>query len=146
MQQLIRMLNKTACAECRDGEFVTLFYAVIETKNNTMTYCNCGHEPAVLIRDGRLSDLDRGGLVLGVDRAAEYAIGSVRLKKDDCLLFYTDGLIDAPNFQGQMWGRKNLLKTARMLSGDSADHIVKNILRYRSALWDWQSKSTIPAL
>jgi len=131
MQQLIRMLNKTACAECRDGEFVTLFYAVIETKNNTMTYCNCGHEPAVLIRDGRLSDLDRGGLVLGVDRAAEYAIGSVRLKKDDCLLFYTDGLIDAPNFQGQMWGRKNLLKTARMLSGDSADHIVKNILRYR---------------
>ncbi len=131
MQQLMRMLNQTACAECRDGEFVTLFYGIIDAKTNIITYCNCGHEPSVLIRDGRLTDLDKGGLVLGVREDAEYEIGSVRLENNDCLLFYTDGLIDAPNFQGQMWGRNNLLKTAKMFSGHCADHIVKNILRYR---------------
>ena len=70
-----------ACSECRDGEFISLFYGVIDTINKTITYCNCGHEPPVLIRGQETKDLDKGGLVLGVDENAVYNIETIDLKK-----------------------------------------------------------------
>ena len=76
-------------------------------------------------------ELENGGLVLGIDREAEYDIETINLKDSDCLLFYTDGLIDAQNFDGKLWGRGKLLETAKMFTADSANHMVKNILRYR---------------
>ncbi|MGB2866302.1 MAG: GAF domain-containing SpoIIE family protein phosphatase, partial [Sedimentisphaerales bacterium] len=128
---VIKNFNRMACDECKDGEFVTLFYAMIDVAQMTVTYCNCGHEPTVLIRNGKTIDLDKGGLVLGVDEQAEYEVGTVKLTNDDCLLFYTDGLTDAVNFDNELWGRENLLATAKKYATGSAEQIVKNILRYR---------------
>jgi sigma-B regulation protein RsbU (phosphoserine phosphatase) len=129
---VIRNFNRMACEECRDGEFMTLFYALIDVAKMTVTYCNCGHEPTILISDGKFIDLDKGGLVLGVDPQAKYEIGTVELKDKDCLLFYTDGLTDAVNFDNEIWGRENLLATARKFANGNAEQMVKNILRYRS--------------
>jgi len=131
VKEIISRLNKMACHECRNGEFVTLFYAIIDVKEKTITYCNCGHEPSVLIRNGRIMDLEKGGLVLGVDAQAEYEIETVELKDGDSLLFYTDGLIDAVNFDDEFWGRENLLETAKKYTADSAEEMINNILRYR---------------
>jgi len=131
IQKVINKLNKMACRECRDGEFVTLFYAVIDVENMVVTYCNCGHEPTALIRDETITNLEKGGLVLGVKRQAEYEIETVGLRNGDCLLFYTDGLVDAVNFDGQFWGRESLLKTAKKFAAGSAEQMVKNILGYR---------------
>ncbi len=128
---VIRDFNRLACDECRDGEFVTLFYAMIDVAAKTLTYCNCGHEPTVLIRGGRATDLQTGGLVLGVDPEAEYKIETIKLRNNDCLLFYTDGLTDAVNFNNELWGRKKLLQTARKFAGESAEQMVRNILGYR---------------
>jgi len=131
IKEIISRLNEMACHECRNGEFVTLFYAIFDVKDKTITYCNCGHEPTVLIRDGKIMDLEKGGLVLGVDAREEYEIETVELKDGDNLLFYTDGLIDAVNFDDEFWGRENLLETAKKYTAGSAEHMIKNILRYR---------------
>jgi sigma-B regulation protein RsbU (phosphoserine phosphatase) len=128
---VISKLNKMACSECRDGEFVSLFYATIDVKDMAITYCNCGHEPTVLIRNGRMIELQKGGFVLGIEAQAEYEIETLRLEEGDCLLFYTDGLIDAANFDGEFWGRESLLKTAENFTAGSAEQMVKNILLYR---------------
>lgn len=131
IDRIIGKLNKTACSECKDGEFVALFYAVIDVKEKTIAYCNCGHEPAVLIRDGKITELDKGGFVLGIEPTAEYQIETLKLEEGDCLLFYTDGLIDAANFDGELWGRENMLETAMKFTADSAEQMVKDILGYR---------------
>jgi sigma-B regulation protein RsbU (phosphoserine phosphatase) len=130
-KEIIKRLNKMACDECRDGEFITLFDAAIDLGDMTITYCNCGHEPTVLIRDGQIIELDKGGLVLGVEEKAEYEIETVKLKKNDCLLFYTDGLIDAINYDNELWGRENMLEAAKKFSSDSAEQMINNILAYR---------------
>jgi sigma-B regulation protein RsbU (phosphoserine phosphatase) len=130
-RNVIKHFNRMACAECRDGEFITLFYAIIDAKSKTITYCNCGHEPTVLIRNRETRDLDKGGLVLGVDAEAEYEIETVELRGGDCLLFYTDGLIDTANFDGQLWGRENMLEAAKKFTSGTAEQMVKNILGYR---------------
>ncbi|MCX5637627.1 MAG: SpoIIE family protein phosphatase [Planctomycetota bacterium] len=127
----IKHFNRMACAECRDGEFITLFYAIIDAKSKTITYCSCGHEPTVLIRDGKTRDLEKGGLVLGVDAEAEYEIETIKLRDGDGLVFYTDGLIDAANFDGQLWGRESMLEAAKKFTSGTAEQMVKNILGYR---------------
>lgn len=128
---VINNFNRIACDECRDGEFVTLFYAMIDTADKTLTYCNCGHEPTVLIRNGQTIDLEKGGLVLGVDINAEYEIETIKLKDDDCLLFYTDGLTDAVNYNEELWGRENLLRAVKQFTTTTADQVIKNVLGYR---------------
>ena len=131
MAEIIRKLNVTACDECRDGEFITLFYAIINTKDMSMTYCNCGHEPALLWRQDKIRELKKGGLVLGITKKTEYEIEKIEFKKYDRLLFYTDGLIDAVNFDGKMWGIQNLYKTFRHRATGTAGEIVNDILAYR---------------
>jgi len=131
IEAITNKLNKMICGECSGGEFITFFYAVIDAEKGTITYCNCGHEPTVLIRDGQIMDLEKGGLVLGVDPQAEYEIETVELKAGDSLLFYTDGLIDAVNFDNELWGRGNLLQTAKKFTAGSAEQMIKDILGYR---------------
>lgn len=131
MAEIIRKLNSTACDECRDGEFITFFYAIINTKEMTMTYCNCGHEPALLWRGGKIRELKKGGLVLGVTKDTEYEIGKIEIKDDDRFLFYTDGLIDAVNFDEKIWGVNNLYKIFRQRAQGTAREIVHDILAWR---------------
>jgi sigma-B regulation protein RsbU (phosphoserine phosphatase) len=124
-------LNKMACNECRAGEFISMFYGIIDVKNMTISYCNCGHEPPALLRNGRFTDLNKGGLVFGVLPDAEYLTETVVLAPGDHLLLYTDGLIDAVNFDGQSWGRQRLLETLKKCAGVPAEQMIKNILAYR---------------
>jgi len=131
IKEMISRLNRMVCRECDEGEFITLFYAIIDGIEMSITYCNCGHEPTVLIREGEIAELDKGGLVLGIESEAKYEIETVALKGGDCLLFYTDGLVDAANFDGEFWGRERMLATAKKFSGESAEQMVKNILMYR---------------
>ncbi len=131
LAEICGKLNRLTCRECRDGEFITQFLAAVNTKEMTITYCNCGHEPGLLIRDGRVTELDKGGLVLGVMEDAEYATETLSIEENDCLLLYTDGLIDAMNFDGQLWGKDRMLTAAKECLQCSADQMVRRILAYR---------------
>ena len=68
---------------------------------------------------------------MGVTKDTEYEIETIELKTDDRLLFYTDGLIDAVNFDGKMWGIQNLYKTFRQCATAQLQEIVNDILAYR---------------
>ena len=129
--ELIPRLNHLACTQCGDGEFITLFYAVLDTEKMTITYCNCGHEPTILFRGDGFKDLEQGGLILGVDADAEYTVETLELKDGDCLLFYTDGFIDAANFEGQLWGRDRMIEIAQKFVFGSAETMAKNMLAHR---------------
>ena len=131
MAEIIDKLNRVVCNECKDGEFITLFVARIDTQANTLTYCNCGHEPAVLLRGGEIVELNEGGMVLGITPDTQYSIQTLPFEQGDCLLMYTDGLIDAMNFDGQTWGRERLFEVLRNYPVHSAEFLLHNILGYR---------------
>jgi len=131
IESLIPHLNKTACRECTGGEFITMLYAVIDVNNMKISYCNCGHEPGIMFRDGEVVELGKGGLVLGIMPDAKYEIATVQLEDNDCLMFLTDGLTDAANFDGVLWGRERLLMTASRVLAGSSMSTMNNILGYR---------------
>ena len=131
MDEIIHKLNQVACKECRDGEFITFFMARIDTEKNQLTYCSCGHEPAMLIRNDEITELEEGGLVLGIIPETDYEIKTIEFQHGDTLLLYTDGLIDAMDFNDKIWGKEPLVEVLKEHSSYTAQQLVHTILRYR---------------
>jgi sigma-B regulation protein RsbU (phosphoserine phosphatase) len=91
--------------------FATLVYAELDTASRTLVYSNAGHNYPILIRgDGRCELLDCGGLVLGVMPSVHYDTGDVVLERDDVLLFYTDGLSELQDPNGEEYGEARLIR------------------------------------
>lgn len=131
LHEIVKKLNAVSCRECRNGEFITLFLANIDVRNKKMTYCNCGHEPALLLRDSKMIELNKGGLVLGVLEDTEHTIETIDLKDGDTLLMYTDGLIDAVNFEGDMWGKDRMYTAIKNCIGQNSSNMIGKLLGYR---------------
>lgn len=105
---VLERLNLQTCGDTLSGEFATVFYGVFPKDQRRLIYVNGGHDPPLLLRDGEFRELLTGGTVIGVLPEATYDQESVDLKPGDVLVFYTDGVIDAINFDGEMFGRKRL--------------------------------------
>ncbi|HEX3356377.1 MAG TPA: SpoIIE family protein phosphatase [Tepidisphaeraceae bacterium] len=127
LYEIIRRLNLTLWRDTEDAEFVTLFYGVLNAATRRFTYCNAGHPPGLLLRDGKLTELTTDNMVLGVSPDEQYTQGIVELRSRDLILLYTDGLADAINFNGEYFGMQRI-KDAFMQGGASADVVAQNIL------------------
>jgi sigma-B regulation protein RsbU (phosphoserine phosphatase) len=125
--EVMQRINQMLYRDTRPTEFVTMFYGVLDVPNKRLTYCNAGHPPAMLLRDGAVSELDANNLVLGVDPSEQYAQSILHLRPNDTLLMYTDGLADAMNFQKQTFGRQRIIDAFQSSTG-SAETIAQNIL------------------
>jgi sigma-B regulation protein RsbU (phosphoserine phosphatase) len=106
--------NRLICADSTSGMFVTLFYALLDPATGEFTYVNAGHNPPLLCQPGdcagqdQLTPLTRTGMVLGVLEDARFEQHSLRLNRGDLILFYTDGVTDAVDAQGQDFGMERL--------------------------------------
>jgi len=101
--------------------FITMFYAEYNSVTGVLCYANAGHNHPVLLRtdDTVFHELDTEGLILGVKKEVVFEEGSIDLVPGDLLLFYTDGLTEASNATGEMFGTArayNHLKAHRRLS------------------------------
>ncbi len=113
LDEVIGRANEAMCRDTLESEFATLFYAVIDPVKRRMTYCNAGHEPALVVRRpargaptaADMDELRTGGMVIGVDPTQRYQCGTLDLRAGDALLLYSDGLSDAMNFDGKKFGR-----------------------------------------
>ncbi|MFC1782096.1 PP2C family protein-serine/threonine phosphatase [Planctomycetota bacterium] len=128
LDELIRRVNLMFCHDNTLGEFATLFCAEIAPDHAHLTYCNCGHEPPILLRDQQVIDLAEGGTILGLDPNSPYQTEKIVLQKNDMLIMYTDGLADAVNFQRESFGRRRIIDAARASAPMAADPAAKNIL------------------
>lgn len=105
----LKRANRLIAEEAKFGMFVTLFYAVIDLEERTLTYVNAGHNPP-LMWDGALSPimLEGRGIALGVLADADLEERTVPLKKGDVVVLYTDGVIEAINDQEEEFGTDRL--------------------------------------
>ncbi len=108
LDEVIRRVNVALTRDTLDNEFATLWYGVYNPHTRRLTYCNAGHEPPLLLRDGKLIPLDVGGMIVGIDRTQPYENSVIDLKPGDLILLYTDGLPDAMNPDQQRFGRERI--------------------------------------
>lgn len=128
LYEVVHRINLMLCRDTKLGEFVTLFYGVLDARNLRFTYCNAGHPPALMLRDGKVTELSGDNMVLGVNPEEPYKQFLVQLKKGDALLFYTDGVPDAANFNQERFGRQRLIDAFREAGDVSADITAQHVL------------------
>ncbi len=128
VEEIIRRVNGELYRDTLAHEFATLFYGVFTPNGRELTYCSAGHEPPLLVRDGEITRLETGGMLIGTIPDAKYEQGKVELRPNDLLLFYTDGVVDAMNFAGETFGRGRLADSLIRYAGLRAEVIAPNIL------------------
>ncbi|MFH1312414.1 MAG: GAF domain-containing SpoIIE family protein phosphatase [Candidatus Eisenbacteria bacterium] len=109
--------------------FVTLFYAMLDSKAHDLHYSNAGHNPPFLFRAGKEPRrLEVGGVALGCMGKAIYTAGRVTLDMGDILLVYSDGITEAIDRQEQLFGETRLAELVTANSGDTAERLVERIV------------------
>jgi serine phosphatase RsbU (regulator of sigma subunit) len=108
--ECIARLNDLLSIDNRESMFVTLFYALIDVRNGQMTYTNAGHNPPYILRqDGRIESLPSSHCTaLGMMEGLPYTQQEAGLGRGDALFLFTDGVTEAFNPAGEMFGEAGL--------------------------------------
>ncbi len=106
--RLVTKLNLQLYETTSQEKYATFFFGIYEDATSTLTYCNAGHLPPLLIRDGVAQPLEVTGTVVGLLPVARYDERSVRLQPGDLLVAYTDGVSEPENEFGEMFGDRRL--------------------------------------
>jgi len=131
--QLCHRLNRILCDLTPVGKFISFFYAVLDSVDNRLTYCNAGHNPPLLIgADGTCTELKAAGAVLGQFPHWRYEQSELQLRSGDRLLLFTDGLVEACNAQEESFGEHNLIRIARENPRSSAENLMGLLIRAAS--------------
>lgn len=109
--------------------FLSAFYAALDTHSGQLTYTNGGHNPPFWYKasSGTLQKLTGRGIVLGLFEGIELEDCTIALEPGDMIVFYTDGVTEAMNVDGQEFGEDRL--SAAILKNTQADaQIVMNAI------------------
>jgi sigma-B regulation protein RsbU (phosphoserine phosphatase) len=123
-------LNRRLVGRLPDEMFVTFFYGILDLRTGELVFSNAGHErPFLLSRTGEGEMLSSFGLPLGLFPETEYAEYRTRLRPDDLLFFYTDGLIDQRQTDGERLTAERLFEMVGETCGGSCPELVDSVLR-----------------
>ena len=126
-RDIVAKTNVSLCRDIAADQFVTLFYGALDTVSRRFTYCNAGHAPPLLFRDGEHCELFEGGLPLGFESDAPYAEGQFTLQPGDVVVFYTDGLTETMDPDLEMFGSRRIPAAVLPHLGESAAVILDRI-------------------
>jgi sigma-B regulation protein RsbU (phosphoserine phosphatase) len=103
--------NQLICEDSKTDMFVTLFYAILDSRAMTLDYVNAGHNPPLLLK-GTSSDvvlLKARGIALGLTDEMDLQSARMDLRPGDVLVLYTDGVTEAINDHEEEFGEQRLL-------------------------------------
>ena len=101
---------------------------ILESNGRTLRYVNAGHNPQFVVRTTReIVALSSTGLPIALFPDHGYREASVELEPGDLLFFYTDGLVEAEDDAGEMFGAERLQSILRTAGGQGVDGILRQV-------------------
>lgn len=110
-----------------EAQFVSIIYAVWDDTRKTLQVANSGLPRPVYLHDGKMEIIEATGLPLGLFDEAEYDEFTFRAKPGDLFVFFSDGILDARNRAGQLFGRTGAECIIRECGNVSAAEVVKRL-------------------
>jgi sigma-B regulation protein RsbU (phosphoserine phosphatase) len=128
-RRMCEQINRAVCGNLSEGRYITFFYGLFDAASRRLIYANAGHNPPLLARrDGRTAQFSEGGMVLGLFPDNRYDQGEAQLQDGDRLLFFTDGVTEAANETGELFGEDRLLRLLLDHRRLTASDLLKTIL------------------
>jgi sigma-B regulation protein RsbU (phosphoserine phosphatase) len=128
MTECISIVNSIIYRNTSSEKYITFFYAELNEKTKQLNYVNAGHNYPLLLRNGEITQLKVGGLILGMMEGMPYQSDEIHLEKDDILVFYTDGITEAMNEAEEEFDEPRLIEIMKSSSHETAQKIHSNIL------------------
>jgi serine phosphatase RsbU (regulator of sigma subunit) len=101
---MLQRVNEALVPSIPANMFVTCFYAILDPKRGSLRYANAGHDVPYLHRNGDAEELRARGMPLGLMPGMGYEQKEIVLKAGETVLFYSDGLVEAHDPEGEMFG------------------------------------------
>jgi len=125
-------VHKLLIHNIRFDTFVTFFMGAFDSSAKTLTFCNAGHPPPLVLRKSVSKEeavdlLLPTGAAIGLVEEAEFGEKTIQLREEDLLVLYTDGVTEAVNLQNHEFGRERLATLSRQPQSMPAKQVVQEI-------------------
>jgi phosphoserine phosphatase RsbU/P len=106
--EMLRAVNFSLADRRIEGQFVSLIYAIWDDEASQLTVANSGLPRPLFCHDGKIDVIEATGLPLGLFDDAEYDELQFKASPGDMFVFFSDGILDARNQAGDLFGRKGV--------------------------------------
>jgi phosphoserine phosphatase RsbU/P len=125
--EMLSAVNYSLSERRIDGQFVSLIYALWDERQSTLQVSNSGLPRPIYCQGGKPEVIDATGLPLGLFDDATYDEFTFRLKPGDLFVFFSDGILDARNPAGELFGRERAEQVASRCWEMSAQQVVNSL-------------------
>jgi sigma-B regulation protein RsbU (phosphoserine phosphatase) len=122
--EMLAILNTSLNERRIEAHFVALLYAVWDDRERVMQIANSGLPRPIFCRNGRVEMVEIAGLPLGLFEDADYDELTLPAAPGDVFVFFSDGILDASNHAGELFGRERLEQIVAANCHLSADDLV----------------------
>src|SRR5215216_2434851 len=149
--EVLRQVNDVIVRDIPPNMFITCLYAILDTRSGKLRYANAGHDLPYLRHKGRpgnASELRARGMPLGLMPGMYYEEKEAVLEEGDSILFYSDGLVEAHDPQGEMFGFPRLQGFVGAHPGGATmiDSLLKELARFVGDGWEQEDDITLVTL
>ena len=144
--EVLSRVNETLVARIPPNMFVTCFYCILDPKSASLSYANAGHDLPYLHRNGEAEELRARGMPLGLMPRMGYEEKEIVLERDDSALLYSDGLVEAHDPQGEMFGfprLRALIAEHAAEEGSLGDFLLRELYTFVGESWEQEDDITL---
>jgi predicted ester cyclase len=146
--EMLRQVNEALSARTPANTFVTCFYAILDPKSASLTFANPGHDLPYLHRNGDAEELRARGMPLGLMPGMGYEEKETIVEAGEAALFYSDGLVEAHDPKGEMFGFPRL-RTFVAEHGEErslGDFLLEQLYAFVGEGWEQEDDITLLSL
>jgi serine phosphatase RsbU (regulator of sigma subunit) len=147
--EMLQRVNEALFPYIPANMFVTCFYGVLDPKSGSFTYANAGHDLPYLWHGGDAEELRARGMPLGLMPGMNYEEGGASLREGNRVLFYSDGLVEAHDPRGEMFGFPRLRKLVADHGEEErslGDFLLEELYSFVGERWEQEDDITLLTL
>ncbi len=150
-REVLAQVNEALLARIPLNMFVTCFYAILEPKSGSLKYANAGHDlPYLWHGGGDAEELRARGMPLGLMPGMSYEEKEITLQRGESVLFYSDGLVEAHDPKGEMFGFPRLRALVAEHGAEEerslGDLLMKELYSFVGEGWEQEDDITLLTL
>lgn len=128
LSKVTEKINELIYENTSSEKFITFFWGILDSEKNIFEYINAGHNPPFLLKKDKIIPLTEGGFIIGIlNEGITFEVGMIKLDKEDLIVFYTDGVTEANDSNGNEFGEENLKRVLEENRKQSAEKVLEEI-------------------
>jgi serine phosphatase RsbU (regulator of sigma subunit) len=146
--QILQRVNEALFPYIPANMFVTCFYAVLDPESGLLSYANAGHDLPYLHHDGDAKELRAREMPLGLMYGMDYEEMELVLEAGESVLFYSDGLVEAHDPEGEMFGfpRLRTLLAEHAEERSLGEYLLEELYSFVGEGWEQEDDITLVTL